>query len=396
MKVLVAEDDRISRRMLVRDLVKWGHEVVSVENGQQAWQQYQETEFSIVLSDWMMPEMDGLELIRRIRESDREHYAFFILLTAKAQTEDIVEGMEAGADDFLTKPFDRTELRARLRAGERIIELERRLAERNKQLDEANQRMKRDLDAAATVQQSLLPTNLPSIHGVRLGWKFRPCDELAGDFLNVFQLDDKHLGLYVADVSGHGVAASLLSVAISRVLTPELSESSLLIRPQGDSGARTGIVPPSEVAQELNRRFPMEKSGEKYFTISYATLNTQTRELVFSSAGHPPIIHLRAQGEPQLLKQKSFAIGWFPETVYPQGEILLEPGDRLFLYSDGLNEARNGSAEQFSISRIMQCLAETREEPLEHSLSGLMQTIEAWCGASGPKDDLSLLGIELE
>ncbi len=396
MKVLVAEDDRISRRMLVRDLENWGHEVVSVEDGQQAWDKYQEEEFSLVISDWMMPKMDGLELVRRIRASDREHYAFFILLTAKAQTEDIVEGMDAGADDFLTKPFERTELRARLRAGQRIIELERRLAERNKQLDEANRRMKRDLDAAAAVQQSLLPTNLPKIQGIRLGWKFRPCDELAGDFLNVFQLDDKHLGLYVADVSGHGVAASLLSVAISRVLTPELSESSLLVRPQGNACTGAGIVSPSEVAGELNRRFPMEKSGEKYFTISYATLNTQTRELVYASAGHPPIIHVRANGESQLLQQKTFAIGWFPETVYPQQQLSLERGDRLFLYSDGLNEAMNGSAEQFSIPRIMQTLADTRTEPLENSLSGLMQQIENWCGERGPKDDLSLLGLEVE
>ncbi len=93
-------------------------------DGAQAWDLFLAHEFPIVISDWMMPEMDGVELVRRIRASEPSGYVYIILLTARAQKEDIVEGMEAGADDFVTKPFDRDELRVRLRAGQRIIELE--------------------------------------------------------------------------------------------------------------------------------------------------------------------------------------------------------------------------------------------------------------------------------
>jgi CheY-like chemotaxis protein len=137
MQVLIAEDDPTSRRLLQSCLERWGYEVAATENGASAWERFQQDEFPIVITDWLMPEMDGLELIRRVRCCERPGYAYTILLTAKAQKEDIVEGMEAGADDFLTKPFDRDELRVRLRAGERIIRLEKTLAEQNRVLREA-------------------------------------------------------------------------------------------------------------------------------------------------------------------------------------------------------------------------------------------------------------------
>jgi two-component system, NtrC family, sensor kinase len=137
MKILIAEDDAISRRLLQSHLQRWGHEVVSAQNGAEALALFEQGPFGIVLTDWMMPEMDGLELIRRIRAGNPPGYVYVILLTAKSQKEDLVQGMDAGADDFLTKPFDRDELRVRLREGERIIELERTLAEQNRALREA-------------------------------------------------------------------------------------------------------------------------------------------------------------------------------------------------------------------------------------------------------------------
>ena len=136
MKILIAEDALISRRLLQRHLEAWGHEVVAAVDGAEAWQHFADDEFPIVISDWMMPEMDGLELVRHIRASERPGYVYIILLTARAQTEDLVEGMEAGADDFVAKPFERDELRVRLRAGERIIQLEQTLARQNQELRE--------------------------------------------------------------------------------------------------------------------------------------------------------------------------------------------------------------------------------------------------------------------
>jgi signal transduction histidine kinase len=129
MKILIAEDDPVSRRLLQSHLQKWGYEVAAARDGAEAWRLFEEGAFPMVITDWMMPELDGPGLLRRIRSSQRPGYIFAILLTAKSQKEDLLEGMEAGADDFLTKPFDRDELRVRLRAGERIIRLEQNVRE---------------------------------------------------------------------------------------------------------------------------------------------------------------------------------------------------------------------------------------------------------------------------
>jgi two-component system, NtrC family, sensor kinase len=136
MKVLIAEDDRVSRRLLQGLLERWGYQVVAASDGAEAWRRFQEDEFPLVISDWMMSEMDGLELIRRIRASEQPGYVYAILLTSLSQKKDVVQGMVAGADDFVTKPFDLEELRVRLQAGERVIRLERTLTEQNRVLRE--------------------------------------------------------------------------------------------------------------------------------------------------------------------------------------------------------------------------------------------------------------------
>ena len=129
MNILIADDDAVSRRLLQSYLQKWGYDVEAVPDGAEAWRRFEAGHFPMVITDWMMPELDGPGLLRRIRSSRRPGYVYAILVTAKSQKEDLVEGMEAGADDFLTKPVDRDELRVRLRSGERIIRLEHGLRE---------------------------------------------------------------------------------------------------------------------------------------------------------------------------------------------------------------------------------------------------------------------------
>ena len=146
MKVLIADDDPVSRRLLQSYLQKWGYEVTVAVNGADAWRLFEQGEFPIVVSDWMMPEMVGTELIRRIRASQRPHYVYTILLTSRSQKEDLVEGMDAGADDFVGKPFLAEELQVRLRAGERIVKLERALADQNRELRDARDALQKAAD----------------------------------------------------------------------------------------------------------------------------------------------------------------------------------------------------------------------------------------------------------
>ncbi len=138
MKILVAEDDMVSNKLLVANLKKWGHEVVSVLNGKDAHSKYLEgTDFDIAILDWMMPDMEGVEVCKRIKEHNAHSFAYVIILTAKTQTEDIVKALDCGADDYITKPFVAAELRARVMAGERIVTLERSLRKSIVELEQA-------------------------------------------------------------------------------------------------------------------------------------------------------------------------------------------------------------------------------------------------------------------
>lgn len=132
--ILIAEDDAVTRMLLEKTLIKAGHEVVSVENGRKALELFQERFFPIVLTDWMMPEMDGLELCRAIRKKKNPGYVFIVLLTAKDSQDDIITGLEAGADEYLTKPFNQVELIARLNTGRRFLEQERALRQANEEI----------------------------------------------------------------------------------------------------------------------------------------------------------------------------------------------------------------------------------------------------------------------
>ncbi len=144
MKILIAEDETVSRLMLQSVLTRWGYEVVVAQNGIEAWQQLQtDTTLRLAVLDWMMPGMDGIDVCRKVRQGQHERYIYIILLTARDAKEDLVEALEAGADDYVTKPFNREELRSRLRVGERVLALEQALAQKVRDLEEALAHVKR-------------------------------------------------------------------------------------------------------------------------------------------------------------------------------------------------------------------------------------------------------------
>ncbi len=149
MKILIADDDAVARRVLESAVGDMGHEVVVVNDGREAWEHLRSNRVDVLISDWVMPHIDGLELSRRLRARTDEPFTYVMLVTARSATDDVVRGIMAGANDFLTKPCERTELRARLHAAERMVELERSMAGRLVELERA-------LDEVATLKQ-LLP-----------------------------------------------------------------------------------------------------------------------------------------------------------------------------------------------------------------------------------------------
>ena len=263
----------------------------------------------------------------------------------------------------------------------------------NGELESANQRMTRDLTAAARVQQSLLPSGTTDTGCAAIAWKYFPCDELAGDFLNLHRLDDRHLAVFVVDVCGHGVAASLLAVTVGRLLTPHVGSSSLVLeRTNGTSR----VVPPIEVARELNRRLPMEEQGDLWFTMVYGVLDLETLVFRHVRAGHPETVHLPRGGVPKLLSCDGMAIGCIEEIVLEEHVLQLSPGDRLFLYSDGVPEAMDPNNKLFGDEQMLEVLELGKQESIGGSVDLLMNVVERWGKGRSLDDDLSIVGIEIE
>jgi serine phosphatase RsbU (regulator of sigma subunit) len=260
----------------------------------------------------------------------------------------------------------------------------------NQDLSRANQRMKRDLDAAARVQQTLLPDNLPEVPGLSFAWSYRPCDELAGDALNIVRVNDDLIAVYLLDVSGHGVPAALLSVTVTRGLHPLAGGAASLV---AGPGANPEAVDPAQVALRLNSLYPMESNGEHYFTLVYGLLDIHTHQLRFTVAGHPGPILAPAGGQPRRLDIFGLPIGMVDEAEYDESVIELQPGDRLYLHSDGLTEEVNAREEAFGDDRLLSAVAEAQVLNVNDAVESLVRKVVAWRGEDLLRDDVSILAI---
>jgi sigma-B regulation protein RsbU (phosphoserine phosphatase) len=404
MRVLVAEDDTQLGSVLAEMLRQQAFEVTLVHDGAEAWQALLEEHYPIVLTDWSMPRLSGLELTRKLRAAAGQDYTYIIVLTGRLDRGSFRQGMAAGADDFLTKPCSSEEIAARLTVARRIMSLQSDLAEANRVLRRSNnelqffkQRVQHELEAAARVQESLLPAHVPSLPGLSLHWKLEPTAELAGDVLNVFMLNDHSLGVYVLDVSGHGVSAALLSAQLSRLLSPVPTQSQLLVR-TSNGGDVNELAAPVDVLTELNRLFPMNPNVRQFFTLVYGVVDLESGSFRFSSAGHPGPIVARRSGEVGAIDVPGTPIGLMADGSWSEREVRLEAGDLLVLYSDGVVEAMDAEGHMFGSSRLA-AVVRDRADPrvgLPAFCDGVLGDVDAWSSGWPHHDDRTLLALRLE
>jgi phosphoserine phosphatase RsbU/P len=400
MKILVVDDNEDMQLLLTQYLKQWGHDVIVAENGAAAWHILEESDrIQFVISDWNMPVMSGVDFCRKLREDNYfDRYVYVILLTAQREQHFLVEGMEAGADDFMGKPFNKEELRVRIRAGERVLQLEKLLEERNNKLQEAQAVLRKDLHAAAELQKSLLPDRKESQPfleaGFRYDWLYLPAAFIGGDSINVLRLDKHHAGLYIVDVAGHGIPSAMTSVMLHKTLSAANGQAGLL-KDDISFAPHCYIRPPSEALYELNNMSQNDEDAMNYFTMIYGVLDTQRSIVNLAQAGHPPAILLKANGEIHTVEGAGgVPIGMLPDMAYDETELTLELHDRLFFYTDGITECENRFGEQFTEQRLLETLQKFAHLPLDEIIAELAAELRFWRGSGSFDDDVSLLAIE--
>jgi phosphoserine phosphatase RsbU/P len=398
-KILLVDDDPVVRKLLATMLHLQGHEVLEANDGEEAWKLVEDNQINFVVSDWMMPKLAGVDLCRRIRAANFERYVYVILCTSKGTKADLIEGMDAGADDFLVKPLGNEELRVKVRAGERVLTLQQRLADKNHDLAGMNHRLQfahklieDDLKAAAWMQERLLPPPALQAYGVRCEWRLQPSGYIAGDIFNFFVMDETQIGFYLLDVSGHGVPAAMLSVALGMMLTPDATYGSPLKSYNRDTGCFE-VLSPGDAIRELNRRFQLK--DDRYFTMIYALLDTRSSILRVAQAGHPGPILIRKDGHLQVLGSGGMPVGLWPDIEFDCFDLSISHGDRLLLYSDGVTECKSVRGEAFGERRMVDYLERWATRSVDELLGGLLAEIRGWRGNTEFEDDLSLLAIEM-
>ena len=260
------------------------------------------------------------------------------------------------------------------------------------ELARANRRMAQSLEAAAEIQRSLLPTSMPDVPGVEFAWTFDPCYELAGDSLDVFRIDDEHLALYVLDVVGHGVPAALLSVTLAQILSFSRRQE-----PLPGSGSFTDgrlLVSPKAAVERLNHLFPMREDSRQYFTLFYAVLHLPSGRVRYVTAGHPAPVLSSAEGGCRNLTVGGFPVGLARQPEYVEREVSLEPGDRLYVYTDGLIEAEDADGREFGAGRLAREIDSSRGLRLRESVEAVRSAARGWSGGR-LRDDLSILALEM-
>ena len=390
-RVLVVDDNADHRSLLADILEEDGFETREADNGSSALAIAGEWSPDIVLLDVVMPDMSGHEVCRRLRGMPGMADLPVIFISGKSDPSDRLAGLEVGAVDYIGKPFDMGEVRARVRGQMTLRNLNRSLRTANEQLLQRQYRIDEDLRAAAGIQRSLLPAQRPSVGALRTAWRFIPCETVGGDIFNIVRLDETHVAFFLIDVSGHGVPSAMVAVSVSRFMS---SQAGLVLKTRSNRPPYYGLVRPSDVLKRLNGEFPFAQF-EKYFTICYLVVNVASGEVVYSSAGHPPPLLARRTGEVEWLESAGPVIGALDGAEFPETRVFLLPGDRLVLYTDGVTDYADAKGRPFGGSALeREVTAATRETELERVCDRILRAVESHGAGTDPGDDMTLVTLE--
>jgi phosphoserine phosphatase RsbU/P len=328
----------------------------------------------LILLDILMPEMDGYEVCRRLKADPDTRDIPVIFLTSQTEAEDETKGFEVGAVDYIHKPFSAAVVKARVRTHLMLREAHAQIAQ---QLVEINT----ELEMARQIQLSILPSSTPTIAGLDIVARYIPMTSVAGDFYDFILVDEKHLGILIADVSGHGLPAALIASMLQVALTAQARH----------------VSEPGKVLAGLNQAL-CGKFQHNFVTAAYVYVDLEKNIMKYGGAGHTPLLMWsKSTGSSSQLLENGLVMGQFEEAAYDSLQVPIEPGDRFFLYTDGILETTNPAEEEFGTERFMKFMETNNKLPAGPFADALLLELARWLEqppGEGHKDDISLLAVD--
>jgi len=318
----------------------------------------------LILLDVMMPEMDGYEVCRRLKIDPTTREIPVIFLTAQTDAEDETHGFQVGAVDYVHKPFSPAVMIARVHTHLALRETREKLAQQLLAIQ-------KELETARLIQQSILPQTVPQIDGLDIAARYVPMASVAGDFYDFIVVDNKHVGILVADVSGHGMPAALIASMLKIALAAQSARAD----------------DPARVLQGLNQVL-CGKFQHHYVTAAYVFVDMEKRTLSYAGAGHPPLL-LWGAAPPGVrdVTENGLFLGMFDSATYSSVKVPLAPGDRGLLYTDGISETNNPEGAEFGSERFRQFLEAQKNGSANQLADGLLEELARW-SARGEGEDL--------
>jgi len=330
----------------------------------------------LILLDIMMPGMDGYEVCSRLKADPTTSEIPVIFLTGQTSAEDETRGFEVGAVDYVHKPFSPAVVKARVRSHILLREARAQLASQLRALNN-------ELEMARQIQLSILPHSIPTLPGLEIAARFFPMTSVAGDFYDFIQIDDKHIGILIADVSGHGLPSALIASMLQVALTGQAGHAS----------------EPAQVLAGLNRAL-CGKFTQNFVTAAYVYLDLEKNFMRYAGAGHPPVLQWRiSTGKTAKVLENGLVLGMFEEAIYEALEFPLELGDRYVLYTDGVPEAANPSEEEFGVDRFMRFIENHKHLGADQFVQTFLAELSRWSGQTaeqGQQDDITLLVVDFK
>jgi phosphoserine phosphatase RsbU/P len=376
--ILIVDDDRNNLRVLQIRLKAEGYTVLTATSGQEALDQVEENVPDLILLDIQMPQMDGFQVCGRIRQHESMRFIPIVMVTALSDSQDRIRAIEAGADDFISKPFDYLEIRARVRSLLRIKEY-------HDALEEHNARLERELQMAGEIQAILIP-RVDTLSGFKVAPCYLPEIAVGGDFFDLWEMAPGRLGVFISDVMGHGVPAAFVTVFIKTVVE-EL---------------RRQIDDPGKLLEMLNARFTRLLSSQLFMfaTAFYAVIDLPHGTISCANAGHPSPFLLQYQGEAihELVENREAGkgLGLSPNNAYQTYHYPFGRSSRIFLYTDGAYEVKNPQGEEFGINRLKNVLAEQMAQSTPVLVEQVLNSINLFNAGHPKDDDVTLVAVYVD